>query len=65
LKFDWTAPPSPKANFIPKISPTRAYAKGAKFGRPPALTVHQRQEASDRLAKGEAQADVARSYAVS
>jgi DNA invertase Pin-like site-specific DNA recombinase len=44
---------------------TRAKAKGVKFGRPPALTVHQRQEALDRLGKGEAQADVARSYAVS
>jgi DNA invertase Pin-like site-specific DNA recombinase len=43
----------------------RAQAKGVKFGRPPALTVHQRQEALDRLATGEAQADVARSYAVS
>jgi DNA invertase Pin-like site-specific DNA recombinase len=45
---------------------TRAKAKGVNSGaRPPALTVHQRQEALDRLAKGEAQADVARSYAVS
>ena len=33
--------------------------------RPAALTTHQRQEARQRLAQGEAQADVARSYAVS
>ena len=31
-----------------------------KFGRPPSLTAHQRQEAIERLAKGEAQADIAR-----
>jgi DNA invertase Pin-like site-specific DNA recombinase len=44
---------------------TRAKARGVKFGRPPSLTGHQRQEAIERLAKGEAQADIARSYAVS
>jgi DNA invertase Pin-like site-specific DNA recombinase len=43
----------------------RAQAKGVKFGRPAKLTAHQRQEALQRLTKGEAQADVARSYAVS
>ena len=43
----------------------RAKAKGVRFGRPPVLTLHQRQEAMDRLAKGETQADIARSYAVS
>jgi DNA invertase Pin-like site-specific DNA recombinase len=43
----------------------RAKAKGVKFGRPPVLNPHQRQEAIQRLAKGEAQADVARSFAVS
>jgi DNA invertase Pin-like site-specific DNA recombinase len=43
----------------------RAKAKGVRFGRPPSLTAHQRQEAFQRLAGGEAQADVARSYAVS
>src|SRR6266702_3894104 len=43
----------------------RAKAKGVKFGRPTALTPHQRQEALQRLAKGEAQADVARSFNVS
>jgi putative ABC transport system substrate-binding protein len=36
-----------------------------KFGRPPSLTQHQRREAIERLSKGEAQADIARSYAVS
>jgi DNA invertase Pin-like site-specific DNA recombinase len=43
----------------------RAKAKGVKFGRPPSLTAHQRQEAIQRLGNGEAQADVARSYNVS
>ena len=43
----------------------RAKAKGVKFGRPPSLTTHQREEAMQRLANGEAQADIARSYAVS
>jgi DNA invertase Pin-like site-specific DNA recombinase len=43
----------------------RAKAKGVRFGRKPILTGHQRQEALQRLANGEAQADVARSYDVS
>jgi DNA invertase Pin-like site-specific DNA recombinase len=43
---------------------TRAKAKGVRFGRPPSLTPHQRQEAIQRLTNGEAQADIARSYAV-
>ena len=43
----------------------RAIGRGVKFGRPTALTPHQRQEAFRRLAQGEAQADIARSYAVS
>ena len=43
----------------------RAKARGVKFGRPAALTPHQRQEAIQRLANGEAQADIARSFAVS
>jgi DNA invertase Pin-like site-specific DNA recombinase len=43
----------------------RAKAKGVKFGRPSSLTSHQREEAMQRLANGEAQADIARSYAVS
>jgi DNA invertase Pin-like site-specific DNA recombinase len=44
---------------------TRAKSRGVKLGRPQSLTPHQRQEAIERLAKGEAQADIARSYAVS
>ena len=40
---------------------TRAKARGVRFGRPPALTPHQRQEAIQRLADGHSQADVARS----
>jgi DNA invertase Pin-like site-specific DNA recombinase len=43
----------------------RAKAKGVKFGRPLSLTPHQRREAIQRLAAGESQADVARSYDVS
>ena len=43
----------------------RAKARGVKFGRPSALTAHQRQEAIQRLAQGEAQADVARTFNVS
>ena len=43
----------------------RAQARGVRFGRPAALTQHQRQEALERLANGEAQADIARSYDVS
>jgi DNA invertase Pin-like site-specific DNA recombinase len=43
----------------------RAQARGVRFGRPPALTPHQRQEALQRLAAGETQTDIARSYNVS
>jgi DNA invertase Pin-like site-specific DNA recombinase len=42
----------------------RAQARGVRFGRPRKLTPHQRQEALARLAAGETQADVARTYAV-
>src|SRR5262252_8569264 len=43
----------------------RAKARGVRFGRPSALTAHQRREAIQRLAQGEAQADVARTFNVS
>ena len=43
----------------------RAKDRGVKFGRPAALTLHQRQEALQRLSSGEAQADVARTFNVS
>jgi DNA invertase Pin-like site-specific DNA recombinase len=43
----------------------RAKARGVKFGRPAALTPHQRLEAVQRLANGEPQADVARTFNVS
>jgi Helix-turn-helix domain len=33
-----------------------------RFGRPPKLTPYQRQEALQRVANGETQADVARAY---
>src|SRR5262249_19583804 len=39
--------------------------RGVKFGRPAALTPHQRREAMQKLANGEAQADVARGFNVS
>jgi DNA invertase Pin-like site-specific DNA recombinase len=42
----------------------RAQARGVRFGRPSKLTQHQRKEALARLAAGETQADIARSYAV-
>jgi DNA invertase Pin-like site-specific DNA recombinase len=42
----------------------RAKARGVKFGRPSKLSAFQRQEALQRLADGERQADVARSYGV-
>jgi DNA invertase Pin-like site-specific DNA recombinase len=43
---------------------SRAKARGVHFGRPPKLTAHQRQEALQRLAAGETQADIARTYNV-
>ena len=43
----------------------RAKARGVRFGRPPALTAHQRQEAIQRLAEGATEADLARTYGVS
>lgn len=43
----------------------RARERGVRFGRPPKLTHHQRREALARLAAGETQMDVARSYNVS
>ena len=43
----------------------RAKEQGVKFGRPAALTANQRQEAIQKLASGEAQADVARTFSVS
>jgi len=43
----------------------RAKGRGVKFGRPHKLNAHQRAETIERLAKGETQMDIARSYAVS
>jgi DNA invertase Pin-like site-specific DNA recombinase len=43
----------------------RAKARGVRFGRPSALSPHQQAEALQRLANGEAQADVARTFDVS
>jgi DNA invertase Pin-like site-specific DNA recombinase len=42
----------------------RAQARGVRFGRPPKLTPHQRQEALARLRAGETQTDIARTYNV-
>jgi DNA invertase Pin-like site-specific DNA recombinase len=42
----------------------RAKKRGVRFGRPRKMTPHQRQEALQRLARGETQADVARTYNV-
>jgi DNA invertase Pin-like site-specific DNA recombinase len=41
-----------------------AKAKGVKFGRKPKLTPYQQREAQERLAKGDTQRSVARSYGV-
>ena len=43
----------------------RTQARGVRFGRPKALTPHQRQEVVQRLTEGAVQADLARSYGVS
>jgi len=43
----------------------RAKARGVHMGRPPSLSSYQRQEALQRLAAGETQTDIARSYGVS
>ena len=40
-------------------------ARGVRFGRPQALTAHQRKEVMQRLAEGAVQADLARSFGVS
>ncbi len=42
-----------------------AKAKGVKFGRKPSLTPHQQREAAQRIAEGETQRSIARSYNVS
>jgi DNA invertase Pin-like site-specific DNA recombinase len=42
----------------------RAKDRGVRFGLPPKLTLHQREEALQRFAAGETQADVARTYNV-
>jgi DNA invertase Pin-like site-specific DNA recombinase len=43
----------------------RAKERGVRFGRPQKLTPHQRQEVLQRLAQGETQSDIARSYNLS
>jgi DNA invertase Pin-like site-specific DNA recombinase len=43
----------------------RAQDRGVRFGRPCKLTPYQRQEALQRLAAGETQTDVARTYGLS
>jgi DNA invertase Pin-like site-specific DNA recombinase len=42
-----------------------AKEKGVKFGRKPTLTPHQQKEARQRIAAGETQRSVARTYNVS
>jgi DNA invertase Pin-like site-specific DNA recombinase len=42
-----------------------AKAKGVKFGRKPTLTPHQQREARERVAAGEPQRSVTRSFSVS
>jgi DNA invertase Pin-like site-specific DNA recombinase len=43
----------------------RAQERGVRFGRPHKMTLHQRQEALQRIAAGETQADIARLLNVS
>src|SRR5258708_453232 len=43
----------------------RAKERGVRFGRPQKLTPHQRQQVLQRLAQGETQSDIARSYNLS
>src|SRR5262249_30569010 len=43
----------------------RARDRGVRFGRQSKLNLHQRREALQRLANGESQMDVARSYQIS
>ena len=47
-----------------KEGTARAKARGVRFGRPPVLSPYQRQEIAERLANGESQTAVARSYNV-
>jgi putative DNA-invertase from lambdoid prophage Rac len=42
----------------------RAKTRGVRFGRPKKLTAHPRREAMDRIAAGEAVAEVARTFGV-
>jgi DNA invertase Pin-like site-specific DNA recombinase len=42
----------------------RAKARGVRFGRPKKLSPHQRREAMDRIAAGEAVAEVARTFGI-
>jgi DNA invertase Pin-like site-specific DNA recombinase len=42
----------------------RARQHGIRFGRPPKLTAYQRQEALERLAQGESQSAIARTFDV-
>jgi DNA invertase Pin-like site-specific DNA recombinase len=42
----------------------RAKARGVRFGRPKKLSTHQRREAMDRIAAGEAVAEVARTFGI-
>jgi DNA invertase Pin-like site-specific DNA recombinase len=44
---------------------SRAKARGVRLGRRPKLTAHQRREALERRARGEALTEIARSYDVS
>lgn len=56
-----------RRRFLERAAHGRAAAKaqGVKFGRKPKLTPHQQREAAERVAAGETQRSVARSYNVS
>jgi len=49
---------------VPAKAASERRLRGGRFGRPPKLTLYPRQEALQRLAAGETQADIARTYNV-
>jgi len=49
---------------LKKTFERRARQNGIKFGRKPKLTTYQQQEALERLAEGESQSTIARSFNV-
>jgi len=63
----WVSAKLHRRRITERTAPGRAdaKAKGVQFGRKPKLTPHQQREARERLAGGETQRSIARSYNVS